>query len=99
MAGIYSPYRDLICPFCCMHIRQFHASHEEDGELATHIRKDHPNADLYTTYRLLSHELKLPLPENLKETCTPVVLQGLCQYFATTIGLRELRNILKTKKT
>lgn len=62
IAGIYTLYRDSICPFCFMHIRQFHASNDEDGELATHIREAHPGADLYTTYRSLSQALKLPLP-------------------------------------
>ncbi|MDI6655016.1 MAG: hypothetical protein QME59_03935 [Candidatus Hydrothermarchaeota archaeon] len=101
MAGIYTPFRDLICPFCFMEITQLHASNDEEGELATHIRNAHPNADLYATYKLLSQTLKLSLPENLtKETCTPAVLQGLCQYLATTKGLRKLRNILsKTVRT
>lgn len=92
MAKIDTPFRDLICPFCLTGIKQVRSSDDENGELATHIREAHPDADLYAAYKLLSQALKLSLPENLtKETCTPVVLQSLCQYLATTKGLRELK--------
>jgi hypothetical protein len=72
-----------------MEIKQLHVSNDEDGELATHIRNAHPDADLFATYKFLSQALKLSLPENLtKETCTPVVLQGLCQYLPKSSAYR-----------
>ncbi len=97
MTKIYSPFRILVCPICGAYIE----SGPKEGELLVHIRSEHADVSRMSVVREMHRRLKISEPENLSSLSAnelDVYLESLCQYKATTEGMRRLKARLMKKK-
>jgi hypothetical protein len=90
MAGIMTPFTEVVCPVCGIRI----GCRADKSVLVGHIRKEHPSASAKNLIKILLQELKLSIPYNIGEVSNEELyefLANMCQYKATKEGLDEWR--------
>jgi hypothetical protein len=94
MTRIYSPFKVLVCPVCGTCIR----SGPRQGKLVAHIQHKHKDIPRMSIILAMEEKLKISPPTNLDSLSTDeldLYLESLCQYKATTEGLRQLRKHIR----
>jgi hypothetical protein len=98
MTKIFSPFKILVCPVCGICIR----SGPRRGKLVAHIQHKHKNIPRMPVIHAMEERLKISSPINLDSLSTDeldLYLEGLCQYKATTEGLRQLRKHVRERQS